>query len=88
MCMYGHVGFNLGRNGGRTRIGVKFLEWSFWFKIGNRGRGRQMKEWIKVPTLKRGALKFMFQIPSLGAGPFVKDALAIFLSVQKDVCKQ
>lgn len=47
-----------------------------------------MKEWVKVLTLKRGALKLMFQMPSLGAGPFVKDALAIFLSVQKDVYKQ
>lgn len=86
--VYGHVGFYLGRNGGRTRIGVKCLGKRIWFKIRSRGRGRQMKEWVKVLTLKRGALKLMFQMPSLGAGPFVKDALAIFLSVQKDVYKQ
>ena len=53
------------------------------FEIGEGEHKRKCGS--RPPTSRRGAPKLMFQIFLLGAEPFVKDALAIFLNIKRSL---
>lgn len=82
--------------GGRNRVGVKFSGQKIWPKIGSRGRGHQERmDGSRHPppptttcthTLRRGSLKPAFEIICL-VRSLLSDHLAVFLSIQKEVCK-
>lgn len=55
---------------------------------GQKGKGNTTEKLVQDPTSRRGLPKLTFQILLLGAEPSVRDALAIFLSMKKEVCKQ
>lgn len=52
------------------------------------GEHKRKRLVFKIPLQEEGLPKLMFQILLPDAEPSVKDALAIFLSIQKEVCKQ
>jgi hypothetical protein len=68
------------------RIGVIFRTENLIQNVKGK-REYKRKRWFKILTLRRGPPKLVFQILLSGAEPSVKDALAIFCSIQ-NVCKK
>lgn len=80
---------------GRNRVGVEFSGQKIWPKIGSRGRGHQERmDGSRHPPphhhlhtySKKGSLKPVFEIICL-VQSLLSDHLAVFLSIQKEVCK-
>ena len=71
----------------RGGTGVKFSGQKNLSKIGSKGRSR-MRKWVRKSRFVKSGMELIVQTFLPGVDSFDKNALIIFLSIQKEICKQ